>query len=173
MTMNTPGFTAEDSLHATRGHYRTSTRARNLSAHAMGTIRPSEIDVPGEVIEIEDDAPWSPPSWGGHTGPGTTSPPPETGGGEPGGGGGVPSKTDPDPDKPGQYLHGCSANQIQSDAAKECQQQVESDLTHSPPLPIKDRHYMRCTGKRRGNVVHPKMECCQGFGKQARCKELN
>jgi hypothetical protein len=86
MTMTTPGFTAEDSLHATRGHYRTSTCAPGLPAHTMGTIRPSEINVPGEVIEIEDDAPWSPPSWGGHTGPGTTSPPPETGGGEPGGG---------------------------------------------------------------------------------------
>ena len=170
MTMTPPGFTAEDSLHPTRGHYRTSTRPPGLPAHAVGTIRLSEIDVPGEVIEIEDDAPWSPPSWGGHTGPGTTSPPPETGGGEPGG---VPSKTDPDPDgKPGQYLHGCSANQIKSDAAKECQDQMTSDLMHYPPLPIKDRHYMRCTGKKRGNVVHPKMECCQGFGKQARCEEL-
>src|SRR5215468_8748148 len=147
-TTTTPGFTAEASLYKTSRHYRTSYHALDLPGHTVA-IRPSEIDVPGEVIEIEDDAPWSPPPWGGHTGPGTTSPPPETGGGEPGGAGGVPSKTDPDPDKPGKYLHGCSENQVRLDAAKECHEQLESDLMQIPPLPIKDRHYMRCTGKRR------------------------
>ena len=112
--MNTkmPGFTAEASLYKTSRHYRTSYRALDPLGHAMGTIRPSEIDVPGEVIEIEDDAPWSPPSWGGHTGPGTTGGGGggEPGGGEPGGGdGGIPSKTDPN-DKPQSGLHGCSPN---------------------------------------------------------------
>src|SRR5215471_16076268 len=86
MTTTTPGFTADASLYNTSRHYWTSYRAPDPHRNTVGTIRPSEIDVPGEVIEIEDDAPWSPPSWGGHTGPGTTSPPPETGGGEPGGG---------------------------------------------------------------------------------------
>src|SRR5215475_564033 len=133
MTMNTPGFTAEDSLHATRGHYRTSTRARNLSAHAMGTIRPSEIDVPGEVIEIEDDAPWSPPPWGGHTGPGTTSPPPETGGGEPGGG--SDGGTTPE-DSGGNSLpfsRGCSVDQDQSPAGKSCLGQFDIDVANGVP----------------------------------------
>src|SRR5215831_9932346 len=115
-TTTTPGFTAEASLYKTSRHYRTSYHTRDLPGHAAGTISPSEINVPGEVIEIEDDAPWSPPSWGGHTGPGTTTGGGETGSGEPGGGGdgGTPSKTDPN-DKPNPLLHGCSANQVMSD----------------------------------------------------------
>jgi len=170
MTMNTPGFTAEDSLHATRGHYRTTTRAPGLSAHPVDTIRLSEINVPGEVIEIEDDAPWSPPSWGGHAGPGTTSPPPETGGGEPGGGGepaDSPPKIDPD-DKPLPVLHGCSIHQAGSSAAGPCLKKRLKDQEHG----AKNPHYLRCTGKRQGNVVHPKMECCQKSGKRTECKEL-
>lgn len=168
MNTTTPGFTAGASLYNTSRHYRTSYRALDPPGHAMGTIRPSEIDVPGEVIEIEDDAPWSPPSWGGHTGPGTSGGGGEPGGGEPGGGdGGIPSKTDPN-DKPQPGLHGCSPNQFKSDAAKPCQDQLQSDIMNN----VKNRHYMRCTGKRQGNVVHPKMECCQKIGKQAVCKEL-
>jgi hypothetical protein len=159
MTMGTPGFTAEDSLHATHGHYRTTTRPPNLSAHTMGTIRLSEIDVPGEVIEIEDDAPWSPPSWGGHTGPGTTGGG-EPGSGEPGGGGaggGTPSDTNPKgpPDSPG-----CSTRQVQSAPAGPCIHQRESDLMNG----VKSPHYLRCTGE--------KMQCCQGRGKHAVCTDL-
>ncbi len=170
MTMGTPGFTAEDSLHATHGHYRTTTRPPNLSAHTMGTIRLSEIDVPGEVIEIEDDAPWSPPSWGGHTGPGTTSPPPETGGGEPGGGGtsgGTPPKIDPE-DKPLPVFHGCSVHQTASSAAGPCLKSRHEDIERG----VENPHYLRCTGKRQGNVVHPRMQCCQQRGKRTVCKEL-
>src|SRR5262249_29141812 len=114
-TTMTPGFTAEASLYNTSRHYRTRYHALDRLGHTAGTIRLSEIDVPGEVIEIEDDAPWSPPSWGGHTGPGPTGGG-ETGSGEPGGGGdgGTPTGTDPD-DKPQLGLRGCSARQIQSD----------------------------------------------------------
>ena len=166
---NMPGFTAAASLYKTSGHYRTGNRAINPPGHTMGTIRPSEIDVPGEVIEIEDDAPWSPPSWGGHTGPGTSGGGAgETGGGEPGGGdGGIPSKTDPN-DKPVRGLHGCSANQLMSDAAKPCKDQLQSDIMND----VKNPHYMRCTGKRQGNVVHPRMECCQKGAQGTVCKEL-
>jgi hypothetical protein len=169
-TTTTPGFTAEASLYDTSRHYRTSYRALDLAGHTAGTIRPSEIDVPGEVIEIEDDAPWSPPPWGGHTGPGTTGGGGETGSGEPGGGGGdggTPSKTDPN-DKPQPGLHGCSPNQIMSDAAKPCQDKVESDLMNHVTNP----HYTRCMGKRHGNVMHPKMECCQKQGNRTVCEPL-
>jgi hypothetical protein len=83
MNTTTPGFTAEASLYNTRTHYRTHTRTLRLSAPRTGTIRLSEIDVPGEVIEIEDDAPFFPPPWGGHTGPGPSG----GSGGDPDGGG--------------------------------------------------------------------------------------
>jgi hypothetical protein len=159
MTMNTPGFTAEDSLHATRGHYRTSTRPLGLPAHTVGTIRLSEIDVPGEVIEIEDDAPWSPPSWGGHTGPGTTSPPPETGGGEPGGGsdGGATPEDSGGNSLP--FSRGCSVDQDQSPAGRSCLSQFDVDVGNG--VPRRYRHYLKCTGKAKGGVQHPKVECCQ------------
>ena len=170
-TTTTPGFTAEASLYKTSRHYRASYRAPGPPGNTVGTIRPSEIDVPGEVIEIEDDAPWSPPSWGGHTGPGTTTTTGETGSGEPGGGGGggggIPSKTDPN-DKPQRALHGCSANQIMSDAAGPCQDKVESDLMNN----VKNPHYTQCSGKRQGNVAHPIMECCQKQGNRTVCEPL-
>ena len=171
-TATTPGFTAEASLYNTSRHYRTSYRALDLPGHTVGAIRPSEIDVPGEVIEIEDEAPWSPPSWGGHAGPGTTGGGGEPGSGEPGGGGGdggTPSKTDPN-DKPQPLLHGCSANQVMSDAAGPCIDQLERDLMQIPAL--KNPHYLRCRGKRRGNVVHPIMECCQKRGNHTLCIQL-
>ena len=176
MTMNTPGFTAEDSLHATRGHYRTSTRTPGPSAHEVGTIRPSEINVPGEVIEIEDDAPWSPPSWGGHTGPGTTSPPPETGGGEPGGGG---SESGPTPEDSGHdpfpFSRGCNPVQHMSDFGQWCYSQYDTDKNNGVLPPY--RHYLKCTGKAKGPVQHPKVGCCQkksvGGKIQEVCDQMN
>jgi hypothetical protein len=101
-TINLPGFTADASLYETDGHYRSCAAASNPPADHRRTIRLAAIDVPGEVIEIEDDAPWSPPSWGGHTGPGSSGGPGDTGGSEggPGGGdGGIPQETK-DPPKP-------------------------------------------------------------------------
>jgi len=169
-TTMTPGFTAEASLYNTSRHYRTRYHALDRLGRTAGTIRLSEIDVPGEVIEIEDDAPWSPPSWGGHTGPGPTGGGGETGSGEPGGGGGdggTPAGTDPD-DKPQPGLRGCSARQIQSDAARPCQKLIEDDLIHG----VKNRHFMKCTGTRQGNVEHPKMQCCQQHGKRSECIDL-
>ena len=171
-TTTTPGFTAESSLYSTGGHYRTSYRALGLPGHAMGTIRLSEIDVPGEVIEIEDDAPWPSP-WGGHTGPGTTTTTGgEPGSGEPGGGGGgadggTPSTYDPE-DKPLPVLHGCSIHQTVSSAAGPCLKRHHDDVNSG----VKNPHYLRCTGKRQGNVAHPRMECCQQRGKSTKCKEL-
>jgi hypothetical protein len=147
-TLALPGFTADASLYETAGHYRTCVDASNRRADRMRMIRLSAIDVPGEVIEIEDDAPWSPPSWGGHTGPGSSGGSGETGGegGGPGGGdGGIPSTTDPK-DKPAPGLHGCSANQIMSAAAKPCVELQEYDVMHD----VKNRHFTRCTGKRKG-----------------------
>jgi hypothetical protein len=169
-TIELPGFTADASLYETGGHYRTCVDASGRPAGDLGTIRLSAIDVPGEVIEIEDDAPWSPPSWGGHTGPGSGGGSGDTGGdgGGPGGGdGGIPSKTDPN-DKPAPHLHGCSPNQIMSDAAAPCLDLVESDLMHG----VKPPHYMRCTGERKGSVVHPMMQCCQKHGKTLVCTKL-
>jgi hypothetical protein len=156
---NLPAFTAEASLYSTSGHYRASYRAPGLPGHTIGTIRLSEIDVPGEVIEIEDDAPWWPAPWGGHTGPGTTGGG-EPGSGEPGGGGaggGTPSDTNPKgpPDSPG-----CSTRQVQSAPAGPCIHQRESDLMNG----VKSPHYLRCTGE--------KMQCCQGRGKHAVCTDL-
>jgi hypothetical protein len=170
-TTTTPGFTGEASLYNTSRHYRASYRALDPPGHPVGTIRPSEIDVPGEVIEIEDDAPWSPPPWGGHTGPGTTGGGAgEPGGGEPGGGGepaDSPPKIDPE-DKPLPVLHGCSVHQTVSSAAGPCLKQGLKDQKRG----VKNPHYLRCTGKRQGNVAHPKMECCQERGKRTVCKEL-
>jgi hypothetical protein len=97
-TIDLPGFTADASLYKTSGHYRTYVDASGRPADHMGTVCLSAIDVPGEVIEIEDDAPWMPPSWGGHTGPGSSGGSGETGpgGGGPGGGdGGIPETKDP------------------------------------------------------------------------------
>jgi hypothetical protein len=166
-TINLPGFTADASLYETGGHYRSCARP----ADHTRTIRLSAIDVPGEVIEIEDDAPWLPPSWGGHTGPGSSGGSGETGGGAggPGGGdGGIPS-TDPY-DKPAPHLHGCSNAEIQSAAAKPCEDLVESDLMHD----IKPPHYTRCRNikDKKGKVVGRVMECCQGKGKAAACSKL-
>jgi hypothetical protein len=169
-TIDLPGFTAGASLYENGGHYRICVDASGRPAGHGGTIRLSAIDVPGEVIEIEDDAPWSPPSWGGHTGPGSGGGSGETdpGGGGPGGGdGGIPSTTDPN-DKPAPHLHGCSPNQIMSDAAKPCIALTESDLMHG----VKNRHFTRCTGGQKGNVVHPVMECCQKKGKRLVCTKL-
>lgn len=165
-TVTTPRFTAAASLYQTSGHYRTG--AVDPPRHTAGTMRLSTIDVPGEVIEIEDDAPWSPPSWGGHTGPGPTGgAADDTGSG--GGGGGSAEESSKDPnDKPLPGLHGCSANQIQSEAARPCELLVESDLMNG----VKNRHFTKCTGTKRGNVVHPKMECCQKRGKRTVCDEL-
>jgi hypothetical protein len=157
--MKLPGFTAEASLAKTGGHYRTGDGAIPLRAHERGALHLSATDVPGEVIEIEDDAPWTPPSWGGHAGPGTSGPPSEGVGGGGGGGSGEtaePSDKPPNLDKP--ILHGCSSNQIGSKKARPCVKQAEHDLMHnvSPP------HVLKCTGIRHGKVIHPKMQCCRG-----------
>jgi hypothetical protein len=88
MTLNLPGFTADASLYKTGTHYRTSNRGINLRTQQMGSVHLAVMDVPGEVIIIEDDigddTPWFPPSGGGHTAPGTSG----GGSSEPGGGGG-------------------------------------------------------------------------------------
>lgn len=167
-TTTTPGFTAAASLYNTSRHYRTSYRVLDRHRNTVGAIRLAEINVPGEVIEIEDDAPWSQPSWGGHTGPGTTSPPPETGGGEPGGGGadgGTPSDTKP---KDETDLHGCDSGQINSPAARPCMDKHESDLMNG----VKHPHYLQCTVEKKNGVEHRKIECCQKVGKRTICDAL-
>jgi hypothetical protein len=160
-----PGFTAAVSLYQTSRHYRTGNRATHPTAHPVAAIRPAEIDVPGEVIIIEDDLPWSPPPWGGHTGPGPSSGGGDTGTGEPGGGGGeggIPSTKDPN-DKPRSNLHGCSANQLKKGGpADPCMDLVERDLM-DPRVKKENRHYVKCTGS--------KMECCQR-GQEPECKPL-
>jgi hypothetical protein len=186
ITRTLPGFTANASLYKTSRHYRTGNRAINLRIRQMGTMRLSAIDVPGEVIEIEDDVPWSPPSWGGHTGPGTSGPPGETGGGGGGASGGTkpppkkppkkPPKTPPKkPPRPGkddpqEILHGCSERQMQKKAAKPCNKQHDDDFMRGVANP----HYVSCTGEPKGKVVHPKMECCQDWDDDVTiCDPLN
>jgi hypothetical protein len=85
--MSMPGFTGEASLYKTRLHYRTGQDRNGPTTRLAGPIHLAVIDVPGEVIEIVEDAPWDPlGTWvGGHTGPGTPVP---TDGGHDGGGGG-------------------------------------------------------------------------------------
>jgi hypothetical protein len=117
--MNMPRFTAEVSLYKTNGHYQTSRQAINGSALMMGAIHLTAMDVPGEDIFVVGEAPWFPPSWGGHTGSGGT---PGGGGGgsdggtgEPGGGDGgtVPSEKPPiDKDIPLPDMRGCSHNRL-------------------------------------------------------------
>jgi len=170
-TVDLPGFTADASLYKTAGHYRTCAAASNRPADHRGTIRLAAIDVPGEVIEIEDDAPWSPPSWGGHTGPGSSGGSGETGnseGGPGGGDGGIPS-TDPY-DKPAPYLHGCSNTEARAPAAQPCLDQVASDLMNN----VKPPHYMRCRNIRnkKGKIVGRTMECCQKQGNSPVCRTL-
>lgn len=92
-TMNMPGFTAEDSLYKTSGHYQTGRHAVNLPTQMIGTIHvaATKLDVidvpPGEDIYIFAKWPpdaWTPPSWGGHG----TGAPVQTGPGGGRGGGG-------------------------------------------------------------------------------------
>ena len=172
ITRTLPGFTANASLYRTSGHYRTGKRAINLRVQQMGTMRPSAIDVPGEVIEIEDDAPWSPPSWGGHTGPGTSGPP-----GEPGGGGGdaggesssgEPPKKPPVRDKHGR---GCTPGQLRSRWAKPCNELRKLEMKDGDENP----HYVECTGEKLGDWKHGEMKCCQQKvdGAKPTCGRLN
>jgi hypothetical protein len=157
-TTRMPGFTAAVSLYQTSRHYRTGNRATHPTAHPVATIRPAEIDVPGEVIIIEDDSPWWPPPWGGHTGPGPSGGGSGgTGAGEPGGGsggdGGIPPHADPDESS----LHTCTPGELAKPEAKPCQQLRIADLEHG----IKHPHYTKCTSVSRGGNVVRKMECCQ------------
>ncbi len=177
--MNMPRFTAEDSLYKTSGHYQTGRHAINSSMQMNGTIHSAVIDDGREeVIVIVGEAPSSP--WGpwvfggGVTGPlgggGTPSGGGESGGGGPGvGGGGVPfEKPKIDLDKP--VLNGCSVNQLNSKAAKPCNKKVDDDLNGG----VKNPHYFECTGKKKGKVHHPKMQCCQKYdGDNAICDDLN
>jgi len=120
-TMNMPGFTANDSLYRTSGHYRSGRNRTgiNLNAQANGPIhsQATDLDTVGEeVIIIEGTAPtpwglpsgWGPGGWGGpHGGGGPVPTGPGGGGGSGSGSGGTkqPPKTPPPPkgqDKKGQ-----------------------------------------------------------------------
>jgi hypothetical protein len=90
-TMNMPGFTAEDSLYKTGGHYQTSRHAIDSSTQIISRIYPAAAKMEEEVIVITEQwppdpwTPWPPPSGGGQGG--TPIPPFE--GGDGGGGGGA------------------------------------------------------------------------------------
>jgi hypothetical protein len=166
-TIDLPGFTADASLYVTRGHYRTCVDASSRPADHPGTICLSAIDVPGEVIEIEDDAPWSPPSWGGHTGPGPSGGSGETGpgGGGPGGGdGGIPETKDPPRPRftPGKD-EPCHA--FSFDGPKG--QAVDIRTGHYRP-PTRRTKTWACCGK---NAETGKAACqpCQPSGDEGRC----
>ena len=171
ITRTLPGFTANASLYRTSGHYRTDKRAINLRVQQMGTMRLSAIDVPGEVIEIEDDAPWSPPSWGGHTGPGSSGPPSEPGGG--GGDAGGESSSGEPPEKPpvrDKHGRGCTAGQLRSKWAKPCTDLRKLEMKDHDKNP----HYVECTGEKLGDWKHGEMKCCQQKdGAKPTCGRLN
>lgn len=106
--INMPGFTAEDSLYRTSGHYRSdrNRHAINLPAQTISTIHPTAAMVGEEVIEVFGEAPqapwglpwgWGPGGWSGGSGGGGTPGGPTDGGG--GGGGGTVPKP-PKPPKP-------------------------------------------------------------------------
>ena len=173
--MNMPRFTGEASLYQTRGQYRTGRHA--IAARMISPIYPAVIDVGEETIPVHSCPPGY-NDWGGKCYPILTEPPTGGGGspgsgGEPGesgegggGDGGVPL----DKDAPIPDLGNCSARQIQSKAAKPCHKKIDEDLNGG----VKNPHYFECTGKRRGRVQYPKMQCCQQKGDDVIvCDDLN
>lgn len=58
-----------------------------------------------------------------------------------------------------------------SKEAKPCLRKQEDDQAHG--VYEEHQHYMECTGKRKGRVVHPKMQCCQGDKEVKVCEDLN
>jgi hypothetical protein len=90
-SMNIPGFTAEDALSRTSGHYRTGRHAINSLPQSFRAIYPA-AEMLEEVIVIVEKwppDPWTPPFSGGHDGGGVPGVPsdPWDGGGRGGGGG--------------------------------------------------------------------------------------
>ena len=151
--MTMPRFTADASLYKTSGHYQTSRQVSNVPTQMIGTIRLSMIDVGGEVIEIHEhwppDAPWNPPSWGGHEGTGPQGGPVDHEPADARGGGGGGKRPPKKPPKDNV----CTMEQFQSKAAKPCMDQINKDMMNGS----KDTRYLRCKGA--------KMECCLAAGK--------
>lgn len=154
--MNMPAFTAEASLYKTSGHYRAARQVVTLPVRA---IQATAIMVPGEVIEIEGEAPWDPQwglpwgwgpaGWGGSGSGGGTTPVDEPRG--PGGqGGGGPVK---EPKMPGA----CTMEQVQSEWAKPCMDKQAADLRHVP-LDMDHIHLLSCGKDKQGQEI---MGCCQ------------
>ncbi len=166
--MALPEFAAEAALYKTNGYYKTDRQAIHLSARMISPIYPAE------VIEVHS----CPPGWsdiGGTCWPDPLTEPGGGGGdpGTPGGngeggaphGGGKPGKP-PRPPRPPRTgpnnpMDGCTAKQIQSNAAKRCNDQIGKDLMDN--VPNENRHYFKCTGS--------KIECCQNGGDVTVCDE--
>jgi hypothetical protein len=77
----------------------------------------------------------------------------------------------PGKDDPQEILHGCSETQMQKKAAKPCNMQHDDDYMRG----VANSHYVRCTGKPKGKVAHPKMQCCQDSdtpGGEPSCKDI-
>lgn len=179
MTMSR--FTAEASLYEANGHYQTRRSMINGFPQMVGTIDPAlgiSDEGPFEVhacrpgfVQIGEGAnmvcvdPTDPFGTRGHDGGGFGS------GGQGGGGedGGESISSDADLDKP--VLSGCSSRQLLSKEAKPCLQKQQDDQAQG--VDNEHRHYMECTGKKKGRVVHPKMQCCQGDKEVKICEDLN
>ncbi|WHZ25535.1 MAG: hypothetical protein OJF51_000330 [Nitrospira sp.] len=179
--MTMPRFTAEAALYKTTGHYQTNRNTINLPYQMGGTIGPAlgiSDEGPIEVhacragfIQIGEGAnmvcvdPADPFGTRGHDGGGSGSGGP--GGGDEDGGESIPS--DADLDKP--ILFGCSSRQLLSKEAKPCLRKQEDDIAQG--VNEEKQHYVQCTGKKKGRVVHPKMQCCQGDKEVKICDDLN
>jgi hypothetical protein len=177
--MTIPRFTAEAALYNTSGHYHTHRNMIDLSPQMAAMIGPAlgiSDEGPIEVhacrpgfVPIGEGAnmvcvdPSDPFGTRGHDGGGSGSGGP--GGGGEDGGESIPS--DVSIDTP--VLFGCSSRQLQSKEAKPCLRQMEYDQTHD----VHEPHHVECTGSKKGRVVHPKMQCCQGDEEVKVCEDLN
>ena len=173
--MSIPAFTAEASLDRGMAHFQTSRNSTSLRTPIIGSIAPA-LGISDEGIEVHscragyiqlgegpnmvcvDPANPDPYRTHGHEGPGET----RLGAGEPTGRG----RGGKRPKPPKKDAFGCYPDQIQSDAAGPCVDQIEQDVING----AEHLHYVRCVGKRMG--------CCQDYigtdGKRHRnCTPLN
>jgi len=126
--------------------------------------RPGLVQI-GEGANMVCVDPTDPFGTRGHDGGGPGSG--ESGGSGEDGGESIPS--DAESDKP--VLFGCSSRQLMSKAAKPCLRKQEDDQAHG--VDEEHQHYMECTGTKKGRIVHPKMQCCQGDKEVKVCEDLN
>lgn len=140
--MNMPGFSAENSLYRTSGHYQIDRHAIHSMTAVMSPFKPAAIDLDNvgeEVIPIEGTPPpwgWGPGGWSGHdhtTGPGVGS------GSDPGAGGGIGSGG---VGKPNEQP---TPKQKRARAKQKCQSNCLNDLITNTRDCVDGKKDKRCT----------------------------